>query len=496
MRERWPRLVAAGMIASLLFAPRVLHAQAGLGHVEDAGTVPRGLLRLRTISSWTRYDGRFTVTGVEPLGAPFAANALGPLQIPALTPIEALVQSSSGSSFVLSLGRSTLHAVAREVVLPLALEYGVSNRFSVGVLVPIVQKRGTMLFVLDSTGANVGPNPRRTSSAALQNNVQVQAEFANAISQMQARLASCQANPAGPGCAALAGREAEAQLLIQTAQQFAAELATLFGSASQSGMTFVPRNQSAAQVAIGLRIVDFNTRFRDLLTAAADLIQAVPSGAGGAPGSADFQSYFTEELGRDSLVTQERLGIGDVEVGFKLRLLDMPVSETRSAGIMFSIASSVRLPTGSRQSPNELVDLRLGAGTVVIDSRAVLDARGGRFGILATGQFAASVTEDTSVSAASRSRSSVELHVAPRWHLSEPLSLHGAYSLRSTDKLGGDQLVGGGVSFSTLAAFRAGSKNLPMEMRFTHLEAISGDAGRPKFFRDQLELRIYYRLRR
>ena len=67
--------------------------------------------------------------------------------------------------------------------------------------------------------------------------------------------------------------------------------------------------------------------------------------------------------------------------------------------------------------------------------------------------------------------------------------------MRSTDKLGVDQLVGGGVSYSTLSAYRAGARALPMEMRFTHLEAVSGDANRPKFFRDQLEMRIYFRLR-
>jgi hypothetical protein len=493
MRERWPRLFAAGVIVSWLFASGALHAQADLGHIDDANTVPRGLLRLRAITAWTRYDTRFAASGVEQLGAPFIATALGAAQIPALTATEAMVEAATESPFSLSLGRSTLNAVAREVVLPLSLEYGVSNRFSIGIVVPIVQKRGTMLFVLDSTGANVGPNPGRTSGSAQQNNDQVQAEFANAITALQTRLTFCRANPASPGCAALLAREAEAQALILDAQQFAAELADLFGGGSQEGMPFVPRNQSAAQTAIGVRVADFNARFRDLLSV--DLIQAVPSGAGGAPGSADFQSYLTEE-GRDSLTTQERLGIGDVEVGFKLRLLDMPVSETRSAGVMLSIASSVRLPTGSRQSPNELVDLRLGAGTVVIDSRAILDARGGRVGILAAGHFATSVTDDTTANAATRNRRSTELHVAPRVHLSEPLSIHGAYSMRSTDKLGGDQLVGGGVTFSTLSAFRAGSKSIPMEMRFTHLEAITGDAGRPKFFRDQLEVRIYYRLRR
>ena len=53
--------------------------------------------------------------------------------------------------------------------------------------------------------------------------------------------------------------------------------------------------------------------------------------------------------------------------------------------------------------------------------------------------------------------------------------------------------MGGGVSYSTLSSYR-GTGPLPIEMRFTHLEAITGDAGRLKFFRDQLEVRIYYRL--
>jgi len=74
--------------------------------------------------------------------------------------------------------------------------------------------------------------------------------------------------------------------------------------------------------------------------------------------------------------------------------------------------------------------------------------------------------------------------------------LQAAYSLRSTDKNGGDQLVGGGVTYSTLSAYRSGARGggLPLEMRFTHLEAVSGDSNRPKFFRDQLEMRIYFRL--
>ena len=87
----------------------------------------------------------------------------------------------------------------------------------------------------------------------------------------------------------------------------------------------------------------------------------------------------------------------------------------------------------------------------------------------------------------------MELDFAPRLYLSPPLSIHGAYSIRQTESAG-DQLVGGGVTYSTLAGFK-GSGPLPIEMRFTHLEAIKGDVGRPKFFRDQIEVRLYRRLR-
>jgi hypothetical protein len=499
MRDRWPRGFAAALVSSLLFAPPT-SAQAGpggLGHLEDASTPPRGLLRLRAITSWTRYDSRFTGNGIEPLGAFLTADSLGVRQFPALASIQSLVQSAIASPFTLSLGRSRLNAMGREEVIPIALEYGLTNRFAVGVLMPIVRKRAAVLFRLDTTGsaANVGPNPGRTSASARTNNTQVQAEFVNAITQLQNRLQSCQTNPAGPGCASLAGREALARQLILTSQSFAADVASLYGSASATGMVFVPTSQSAAQDSIKVRVSDFNTRYKDFLGTTANLLQAVPSAAGGPAGPAEFQSYLVEDLGRDSLNMQERVGIGDVEVGFKALLLDVLPSRTRRNGVQLSVASAVRLPTGSRQSTSDIVDLRLGEGRVVVDSRAVLDARVGRLGLLAAGDFATSVRDNDTTNAARRNSRWTEIQLAPRWHFSEPLAIHAAYSLRSTDKLGGDQLIGGGVSFSTLSAYRAGGRSLPMEMRFTHLEAVNGDASRPKFFRDQLEIRLYFRLR-
>lgn len=506
MRDRWPRLFAVALVVSFLFVPHTSRAQVGLGHLEDASTSPRGLLRVRAITAFTRYDSRFTTTGTEPLGAPFTADSLGTRQLMALSAIQTLVQSATASPFTLTLGRWTTNATAREEVVPVALEYGITDRLAVGVVIPVVRKRAAVLVQHDTNGmANVGPNPGRTSTTAAQNNVQVQAEFANAVSQLQARLSACQANPSGPGCAAVVGREAEAMQLIQSSQSFAATMASLYGGSTENGLAFVPISQSAAQLAIAMRISDFNTQYRSLLSSGVDLLRAVPTPAGGPVGPAELQRYLTSDLGLDSLVNREWVGIGDVEFGLKLLVLDRPRTEQRNSAIQFAVASSVRLPTGSRLSPSPLVDLRIGEGSTVVDVRAFLDARLARLGVLAAGHFAAATGAATPTLPApitgaapfgAKDSRWTDIHVAPRWHFSEPFAIHGAYSLRSTDQSGSNQLVGGGVSFSTLSTYRAGGRTLPMEMRFTHLEAISGDAGKPKFFRDQIEVRIYFRLGR
>lgn len=492
MGDRQPRYLAATMFASLLLASP-LSAQAGLGHVEDATTPPRGLLRLRAITVWTRYDARFSPTGVEPLGADLTADALGVAKLPELNAIESRVQSASGAPFTLTLGRSRLDAAGREEIVPLAFEYGLTNRLAIGVTVPIVRKRVAAVFQLDTTGsaANVGPNPHRTSTTASQNNALVQSQFATAAAQLQARLTACQANQSGAGCAAIL---ADAPLLLQSSQGFAADVAALYGTTGGLGEAFVPMSSSAAQAAIAFRVTDFNGRYFNLL--GTNLIQAIPTAAGGPAGSSQFQDYLTADLGRDSINTQERVGIGDVEVGFKLRAIDVRRTAPRLLRAQLAIAGNVRLPTGSRQSPSDLVDMQLGSGDVLLESRILLDLQAGRVGLLAAGQFAARAFDRDTSASIPRSRPNgrwVDVQIAPRFHLSAPLAIHAAYSIRYTESTG-DQLVGGGVSYSTLPTY-TGSGSLPMEMRFTHLEAVKGEGHRPKFFRDQLELRLYFRLR-
>ena len=113
-----PRWYAATVCASLLCATPAL-AQAGLGHLGDASSAPKGMLRLQAAAAWSRYDARFGLTGVQPLGGLFTADSLGARQLPRLAVAESLVREASGAPFSLTLGRSRLDATAREEVLPL-----------------------------------------------------------------------------------------------------------------------------------------------------------------------------------------------------------------------------------------------------------------------------------------------------------------------------------------------------------------------------------------
>lgn len=463
------------------------------------------MLRFHAASAWTRYDARFAANGIAPLGALFTSDSLGVREIPRLAVAESLVAEATNAPFRLTMGRSRLDATAREEVIPLSMEYGVTNRLSVSVMMPVVRKRVAVQFRVDTAGgfgANVGPNQHRTNSGAAQNNATVQAQFAGAAQQLQERLTSCQGNPSGPGCAALLAREAEALALIAASQAFAMQLEMIYGSLASSGQPFVPTAQSDAQLAIETRIAAFNAQYRDLLSATADLLSALPVAAGGPAGVADLNRYFADEGLRDTVAMQERVGIGDVEVGVKFVALQRARPDTGGFGIQLALASVLRLATGSDESPSEVMDMRLSPGTERLDTRAMFDASFGRFGVLAAARYETVLTSaDVDNPSIPRppepltDKHVTEISVAPRWHLSAPLSFHAAWSLRSADVTGSDQLVGGGVSFSGFSSTRAG-RTPPIEMRFTHLEVITGAAGRPRFFRDQIEMRIYYRLRR
>src|ERR1051325_6855986 len=145
MRDRRPRALAVVFVASL-FVTSALSAQEAIGHLDDASTPPKGLLRFRVAAAWTRYDQVFSNTGVSPLAAALNSPALGASNGFGLGGIQTQIQDATASPFTLSLGRARLSATGREEVVPVGIEYGITNRLSVGVVIPIIRKRVATLF--------------------------------------------------------------------------------------------------------------------------------------------------------------------------------------------------------------------------------------------------------------------------------------------------------------------------------------------------------------
>ncbi|MBA3672917.1 MAG: hypothetical protein H0W68_12975, partial [Gemmatimonadaceae bacterium] len=109
----------------------------------------------------------------------------------------------------------------------------------------------------------------------------------------------------------------------------------------------------------------------------------------------------------------------------------------------------------------------------------------------------------------------VGIDVTPRYLLGEWLAIDGHYGVErvgatrytTTDAAASPtfgsaargarttQRLGFGARFSTVDAFFRGRARYPVEVSFTHLDTVRGDAGAARLSRDQIQLRLYYRLR-
>ena len=539
------------VVAPLAAAP-ILRAQAPLSHTENAAPLAAGSLRLGITTSWTRYDERFSASGgTESLSSDLSTPALGVAQFPLLASTEASLQTLAGDPAVrLSLGRLEVRGGARVVTTPISLEYGVTRRLSVGVQVPIVQtRRVVQLRVNEDTGAraNMGFVPAGRRSDAAQRNLDVANALRQASDQLGKLITQCAANPGASGCAAVNADPAGAAAARDQARAYANAVTVLGTEAAQA--LLAPREGSSLATSIEARRLAINTALQQYLGAGAGASTGVflattdfsyidLQGRAGTPGL--LQSPLAGGL--DSLHTSDRLGIGDVAVGAKYLLFDRfargegPIPRLQSRMV---VGAAVRFATSQADSARDLVDIAPGEGAGV-EVHSAIDLISGRFGGTIAARYAKSFARTVTASLygnpeapypfpvfGQRSRTAgdvVGLDVTPRYFFSDWLSVDGHYGLErvgatmysagaetpcascldnqapSVETTVGSpttaQRLGVGFRFSTVNAYARGRARYPIEVSFAHLETVSGDAAIPKASRDQIQLRIYYRLRR
>jgi hypothetical protein len=536
--------------AVLLAAPTVVRPQGkSTNIVTDALVIPRGDMRVRQLTQWTRYDDLLGVPGFSsatPLASTFSTDSLGTRQIPTLAPTETSIRALSGlTGFRLTAGNLAATADSRIVTSPLVVEYGVTDRLMVALVVPLVQTRTTFVFALNpSLGfANVGPNPAYFNSAALTSNAELVTQLRTSATSLQARLASCRADPTKPECQSIIGHEAGAEALIQTSTAFATGVESLYGTGvGHPGQVFVPLNGTAPDKAISARIAQFDTLYKSFLGSGS--ITNTLSAAEGPAANRQLQTIVsTNVLGvdRDTLGTTNRLSIGDISIGATYQLLNSFGDTSTRRNVRVVVNGSVRFGTGEPAQTNTLYDLGTGYGQMGLQAGAAADVRlSRRFELTGVGSYTLQIGSIDVARVANPANlpypltfqgsgtysagNLLSVLAIPRFRIAPAFALNGFYELRhvgadryvttrplSPDSSGvppipddvrgasaaTEHQLGFGFSYSTVVESDRAPGRLPFEMTFNHVETLSASGGPVgKSFRDQVEVRVYLPLRR
>lgn len=545
------------VVALLAAVPFDANAQAVLGPQDDALVLPRGALRIRVLNQWARFNERYGMNtpgrqdgDLEPLAIDFNLDTIGVAQFPRVAPVQAGFRQLTGiTDFTLSLGRTVVNSEVSVSATPIVAELGLTSRFSVGVVVPFVRTKNEIFFDANPAGieGNVGFNPALASDPARQANATLVTAFQTNTAQLQGMVTACTANPgASPSCPAVI---ANGPTLIAAATSFAGGIAQLYGIDATASNPFVPIENTTAQLAIESRVAAFSANFQAFGLAP---ITGRPTPAANRLNVGDAQRILTEApfgVSADPLETVERTHIGDIEIGGKFLLFDTFVNRGTSrltpSGINFraSVGSIVRLGTGEPDSPRNFVDVGTGNGQTDVEFRAFSDVLIGRhfwtsfigrYGIQLKDENEQRIFEVPEKTLTASYRQQVverdlgdyyELEANPRWVLNDYFSATAHYMFRHKfeDKYSGtfvipgsetgigdltlnasnlnqqtemkEHRLGGGVSFSTVAAFQKGKIKLPLEVTYFHYQTTRGWGGnQPKIFSDQIQLRVYTRL--
>jgi hypothetical protein len=550
-----PPLAAALRRASLLLpflAVSTAGAQATLSHLDDAAPIPAGMLRLRVSQVWTRWDERFsTVNGTTPLGVELSADSLGSAQLPRLSPIEAQLRVlAADPALRLSLGRLQVGSNARISTTPIALEYGLTSRLSVGVRIPVVQTRRVAMATVtgDNSWANLGFVPTAQRSGAAQTNLAVANAYQSAADSLGRLIANCPANPGAAGCAAVNANGADAAAARARALSYANAVKAL--GTTPANVVVAPRATSTLVATLDARRVQLNQQLQQYLGAGAG------SAAGVFTAGTDF-SYIDLQGSRglqregllqgalggglDSIHTTERIGFGDIAVGAQLMVFDRfsrddsppPRLQTRLA-----VGGAVRLPTSRVDSAQSLVDIPTGDGAG-IEVHSAWDVIVRRFGGTVAARYVKSFARTVQAPLLGdpeapfpyplfglrrRTAGSVlQLDLTPRYLLSESLAIDAHYGFERSGATTYDapdvavavdpcigcqsppvvtaggtarsaQRVGLGLRYSTVDSYARGRARYPIEVSLTHLATATGDDGLPNQSRDQIQVRLFYRI--
>lgn len=548
------RPVRCGLPLLLAVISATAAAQPTMGIGADASSLRHGVVRVSIGNQWQAFDQRFAngLTGtpageLEPLGAPFTLDALGVAHFPRLAPVEAALRTLTGRpAFTLSLGATRTRIDATTTVTPMMLELGLFDRLTLGVLVPFVRARREVAFDIHRmAGADVlGLNPVLGGSDAATLNTTLVNQLRDAAQSLESRVAACEANPASsPDCPAV---RANGPALVAMARSFADAVIVVYGRTASEGSRFVPTSESPAQQHVRGRVADLRSQF-----GAFGIGTITVDGPAGAPAqlvASDVMSLITDPangIAAGPLAPTLRQFIGDVELGAKFVLIDgfgRSAQGPSGLALRLALGALYRFGTGRPERVDDFTAAATGDGQDDVEVSALFDiaisqrfwfSGVGRYGVQFSDQRLLRVPEEPgAIFPPAWSRQLVDrdlgdylvIEASPRARLSDALSIHAHYFYRhdAADEYAGtffvdsavtgtgdvtldasvlgvrtsgrQHRIGGGISYSSVAAFERGTAPFPIEVSYQHFQTIGGDGGVPKLTVDDVRLRIFWPL--
>lgn len=551
---------AAWIVPALALLPGVAGAQRALGPSDDATVLPRGVLRIGLQPTFGRANERFGNGGngrsegtVERLGVDYDLDSLGAARFEPLRPLTSALQALTGKTDVASsLGRLRVDFDASRVTTPISLEYGVTRRIMLGVMVPYVKTRNEVSLI-PNPGRNegtMGVNPALAHEGARAQNLAVSTQLGEAVSRLQGLLASCTGS-AAPECAAINADRARATQLAGSGAMVVSAIGRVYGTRAGEGARFAPVEGSALQNDVFARLASLSTAFAGFLGAPSGRANWVDARPIGAPlmGLADLNAIVSDSafgIGAVPLETVERSHIGDVEVGAKILLYDglgaRPPQRVDSRGFKFRLAVGgvYRRGTAQLDSPDDFADIGSGDGQDDIEGRVFADLLFGRrfwasivarYGVQQADEQYLRITDTPNAPFAPLYRRQYvgrDLgdyfvgEFSPRIGITDALMASATYSYyrKGEDSYTGsfpvtnlagesvtldasaldagtartEQRLVAGFTYSTMAAWYRGRSTLPLEVSYMVGQSMRGTGNAPKTFTQAIGLRVYARL--
>ncbi len=206
------RLLGRGLAAAVLalLGGAVLPAPGQAQHVADL-LVPRGAI---LFEAWGVFSQGAEAFGNGGRGLPGEAAFRAPLstqRFPSLAPEEeGLRILLEDPSATLEAGRFVSRLEVNDQRVPLRLGYGILDRVTVGVTVPIVRRRMDALLQVSGEGANVGRNPLQTQGLGPQV-ITFRDEVAQSVLALSQAVDARCAEEGESSAACLEGRSLEAR---------------------------------------------------------------------------------------------------------------------------------------------------------------------------------------------------------------------------------------------------------------------------------------------